>query len=68
MEVMVVLAFNFCITVHLKSRWNQIPFLDLPDPILLLIIIMMTIKMIMIMIIIPAVDLPDPVLWESLWG
>ena len=68
MEVMVVLAFNFCITVHLKSRWHQIPFLDFPDPILLLIIIMITIKLIIIMIIIPAVDLPDPVLWESLWG
>ena len=67
MEVMVVLAFNFCITVHLKSRWHQIPFLDFPDPILLLIIIMITIKLIIIMIIIPAVDLPDPVLWESLW-
>ena len=23
MEVTVVLAFNFCITVHLKPRWNQ---------------------------------------------
>ena len=53
MEVMVVLAFNFCITVHLKPRWNQIPFLDRPDPILLLIVIMITIEMIMIMIINP---------------
>ena len=63
---MVVLVFNFCINMHLKSRWNQIHFLDRSNPILLLIIIMMTIKMIMIRI--PAVDLPDPVLWESLWG